>query len=66
MKEEALGTLRGSGQLEAIGLDNIFRLGDDVLGVLTSRIAQGQGQGQGQDAPSAPAPSRAEAQPAGS
>jgi SulP family sulfate permease len=66
MKEEALGTLRGSGQLEAIGLDNIFRLGDDVVGVLTARIAQGQGQGQGQDAPSASAPSRAEAQPAGS
>jgi SulP family sulfate permease len=66
MKEEALGTLRGSGQLEAIGLDNIFRLGDDVVGVLTARIAQGQGQGQDQDAPSASAPSRAEAQPAGS
>ena len=64
MKEEALVTLRGSGQLEAIGLDNIFRLGDDVVGVLTARIAQGQGQGK--DAPSAPAPSRAETQPTGS
>lgn len=64
MKEEALVTLRGSGQLEAIGPDNIFRLGDDVVGVLTARIAQGQGQGK--DAPSAPAPSRAETQPTGS
>ena len=42
MKEEALGTLRGSGQLEVIGRDNIFQLGDDVIGLLAARIAQGQ------------------------
>lgn len=39
MKVEALRTLRDSGQLEEIGAGNIFRLGDDVIGVLGSRIS---------------------------
>jgi SulP family sulfate permease len=39
MKEEALRTLQRSGQLEIIGADNVFRLGDDVIGVIRSRMA---------------------------
>lgn len=38
MKEEALHTLRATGKLDVIGEANIFRLGDDVVGMLESRI----------------------------
>jgi SulP family sulfate permease len=42
MKEEALGTLRDSGQLDVIGHDHFFNVGDDVIGLLAARIAQGR------------------------
>lgn len=38
MKEEALRTLKASGQMDVIGPRNIFRLGDDVIGMVASRI----------------------------
>lgn len=38
MKEEALRMLQATGKLEVIGEGNIFRLGDDVVGMLESRI----------------------------
>lgn len=39
MKVEALRTLRDGGQLEKFGAGNIFRLGDEVIGVLGSRTS---------------------------
>jgi SulP family sulfate permease len=46
MKEEPLAMLRRTGQLEAIGAENIFRLGEDVVRVLAARTA-GEGQATG-------------------
>lgn len=58
MKEEPLAMLRRTGQLEAIGTENIFRLGEDVVRVLAARIG-----GEGQATVAAPAPHSAKLQP---
>jgi sulfate permease, SulP family len=38
MKEEPLAMLRRSGQLDVVGPENFYRLGDDVMGLLLARL----------------------------
>jgi SulP family sulfate permease len=43
VKEEPLGMLRRSGQLDVIGPENLFALGDDVIGQLAARLGRAGG-----------------------